>query len=107
MILNLATRDCKFCYFSVVRVGFALYVFDLYIDVFDGNHGCKGNMLDAGKNCPRSIEGNFMMNTFLGIVRILSHHEGGREPGGGEGGGSGKYLCFIIENEGGRGDMMI
>ena len=88
MLLNIATRDYKFCYFSVVRVGFVLYVFDLYIDVFDGNHGCKGNMLDAGKNCSRSIEGNFMMNK-------------------GRGGGVGKYLCFIIENEGGRGDMMI
>ena len=85
MLLNIATRDYKFCYFSVVRVGFVLYVFDLYIDVFDGNHGCKGNMLDAGKNCSRSIEGNFMMNK----------------------GRVGKYLCFIIENEGGRGDMMI
>ena len=62
MLLNIATRDYKFCYFSVVRVGFVLYVFDLYIDLFDGNHGCKGNMLDAGKNCSRSIEGNFMMN---------------------------------------------
>ena len=89
MLLNIATRDYKFCYFSVVRVGFVLYVFDLYIDVFDGNHGCKGNMLDAGKNCSRSIEGNFMMNKGRG------------------GGGVGKYLCFIIENEGGRGDMMI
>ena len=89
MLLNIATRDYKFCYFSVVRVGFVLYVFDLYIDVFDGNHGCKGNMLDAGKNCSRSIEGNFMINKGRG------------------GGGVGKKLCLIIENEGGRGDMMI
>ena len=51
-----------------MRVGFALYVFDLYIDVFDGSHGCKGNMLDTGKNCPRSIEGNFMMNKFFCFV---------------------------------------
>ena len=71
MLLNTATRDCNFCYFSVVRVGFALYVFDLYIDVFDGSHGCKGNMLDAGKNCHRSIEENFMMNKFFSFLFVF------------------------------------
>ena len=35
---------------AILSVRFALYVFDLYIDVFDGRHDYRGNMLDRGKN---------------------------------------------------------
>ena len=34
---------------AVLSVRFALYVFDVYIDVFDGRHDCQGNMLDFMK----------------------------------------------------------
>ena len=52
---------------AVLSVRYALYVFDVYIDVFDVSRDCKGNMLDSGKRCNKSIERNFMMNTFLGF----------------------------------------
>ena len=31
---------------AVLSVRFALYVFDVYIDVFDGRYDCQENMLD-------------------------------------------------------------
>ena len=52
---------------AVLSVRYALYVFDVYIDVFDVSRDCKGNMLDSGKRCNKSIERNFKMNTFLGV----------------------------------------
>ena len=46
-------------------VRFALYVFNVYVDVFDGRHDCQGNMFDLGKKSHKSIKGNFMLNKFL------------------------------------------
>ena len=51
---------------AVLGVWFTLYVFDIYIDVFDvyidvfnGRHNCRGNMLEQGKKCHKSIELHF------------------------------------------------
>ena len=32
-----------------MSVRFALYVFDMHIDVFDGRYDCQGNMLEVKK----------------------------------------------------------
>ena len=45
-----------------MSVRFALYIFDVYTNVFDGSHDCKGDMLDWDNKCHKSIERNFMVN---------------------------------------------
>ena len=40
-----------------MSVRFALYVFDVYIDVFDGRYDCQGNMLDWGKKMSQIYRG--------------------------------------------------
>ena len=42
---------------AVLSVLFALYVFDVYIDVFDVRHDCKGDMLDSGKKMSQIYRG--------------------------------------------------
>ena len=74
----------------VLSVWIALYVGDVFIDVFDGSHGYKVNMLDWDKKCHISFEGNFMMNNeqvFFNKLSVISltfffttvlFHEAGR-----------------------------
>ena len=43
-----------------------MYVFDVYIDEFDGRHyTVRETCLTEEKICLKSIEGNFMMNKYL------------------------------------------
>ena len=45
---------------------FALYVFDVYIDEFDGRHyTVRETCLIEEKIFLKSVEGNFMMNKYL------------------------------------------
>ena len=46
-----------------MSVRFALYVFDVYVDVFDGRYVYQGNMLDWVKKFNKSIEENFMIKS--------------------------------------------
>ena len=52
-------------------VWFALYVFDVYIDVFDGRYDCQGNMLDWGKKMSQIYRGElYDENIFAFFVLI-------------------------------------
>ena len=42
---------------AVLSVRFALYIFDVYIDVFDGTYDCQGNMLHGGKKMSQIYRG--------------------------------------------------
>ena len=42
-----------------MSVPFALYVFDVYIELSDGKYDCQGNILDLGKKMSQSYRGDF------------------------------------------------
>ena len=64
---------------AVLSVWFDLYVFDIYIDVFDWRYDCQGNMLDWGKKkCHKSFEGNFMLKIFLLFFVLINFQLSGK-----------------------------
>ena len=42
---------------AVLSVRFALYIFDVYIDVFDETYDCQGNILHGGKKMSQIYRG--------------------------------------------------
>ena len=56
----------------MLSVRFALYVFDTYIDVFDGRHVYQGNMLDWGKKMSQIYRGELLHDEqVFGVFFVL------------------------------------
>ena len=55
-----------------MSVWFAVYIFDVKRDVFDGRNDCQGNMLDLGKKYHKSIERELYDDTASTFLKMTS-----------------------------------
>ena len=83
-LLNITTSDLNFFIVKIIfilfstwqlrvlSVRFALYVFDVYIDVFNGRYDCQGNMRDRGKKMSQIYRGELHVENIFAFFVLMN-----------------------------------